>query len=85
MRVLPKTPQMLFTQDPVAFKYLYEQVITVLQSDWFICDHPLQVLHEYLESDEIECDNETAIKLGCLELRYLSRVGREDLLSRRMF
>lgn len=52
MRVLPKTPQMLFTQDPVAFKYLYEQV-----------------LHEYLENDEIECDNETAIKLGCLELR----------------
>jgi len=32
MRVLPKTPQMLYTQDPVAFKYLYEQVSSLMVS-----------------------------------------------------
>jgi len=30
-----------------------------------------QVLHEYLNNDDIECDSETAIKLGCLELRWV--------------
>lgn len=42
--------------------------------------NPLQVLHEYLDNDEIECDNETAIKLGCLELRYPSLVGGEEFI-----
>lgn len=78
MRVLPKTPQMLFTQDPIAFRYLYEQVRPLhpmMQYDWLVC-LSLQVLHEYLDNDEIECDNETAIKLGCLELRYFFSSGR---------
>ncbi len=30
---------------------------------------PLQVLRSYLEDDSIHVDNDTAVKLGCLELR----------------
>ncbi|CAI8043412.1 Focal adhesion kinase 1 [Geodia barretti] len=52
MRVLPRTPQHLLTQDPVTFQYFYDQV-----------------LHSYLVDSEIAVDNETAVKLGCLELR----------------
>jgi len=37
----------------------------------------LQVLHEYLNNDEIECDSETAIKLGCLELRYVNIMAKQ--------
>ena len=36
-----------------------------------------QVLHEYLNNDEIECDSETAIKLGCLELRYVNIMAKK--------
>ena len=28
IRVLPKTPQHLFSQDPVSFSYYYDQVVT---------------------------------------------------------
>ena len=30
IRVLPKTPQHLFTQDPVAFSYYYDQVLLLI-------------------------------------------------------
>lgn len=29
----------------------------------------MQVLHNYLEDDTLSVDNDTAVKLGCLELR----------------
>ena len=29
----------------------------------------MQVLHHYLEDDSLAVDNDTAVKLGCLELR----------------
>ncbi len=34
-----------------------------------LSESPLQVLRSYLEDDSIHVDNDTAVKLGCLELR----------------
>jgi hypothetical protein len=56
IRILPKTPQHLFSQDPVSFSYYYDQI-----------------LHTYLEDDNIVVDNDTALRLGCLEMRRFFR------------
>ena len=68
--MLPRTPQHLLTQDPVTFQYFYDQVPRHIGSeDWAMDWGCWQVLHSYLADDEIAVDNETAVKLGCLELR----------------
>ncbi len=46
---------------PLSSHYVYV-VLTLSES-------PLQVLRSYLEDDSIHVDNDTAVKLGCLELR----------------
>ncbi|XP_019852139.1 PREDICTED: focal adhesion kinase 1-like isoform X1 [Amphimedon queenslandica] len=66
IRVLPKTPQHLFTQDPVAFSYYYDQI-----------------LHSYLEDDSIAVDNDTALRLGCLEMRRFFRDMSQTALKKK--
>ena len=82
--MLPRTPQHLLTEDPVTFQYFYDQV-----PDW----NPvlgygngniyLQVLNNYLVDDEILVDNETAVKLGCLELRRFFKDMPQIALKKR--
>ena len=42
-----------------------------------------QVLHTYLEDESIEVDNETAVKLGCLELRRFYKDMPQIALKKR--
>jgi len=42
-----------------------------------------QVLHTYLEDESIEVDNETAVKLGCLELRRFYKDMPQVALKKR--
>ena len=43
----------------------------------------LQVLNSYLVSDDIVIDNETAVKLGCLELRRFFKDMPQVALKKR--
>lgn len=45
--------------------------------------HVLQVLHMYLEDDSIAVDNDTALKLGCLEIRRFFRDTSEQALRKK--
>ena len=41
---------------------------------WFVIhDMFYQILHTYLEDDSVVVSNETALKLGCLEMRRFFR------------
>ena len=42
-----------------------------------------QVLHTYLEGDEVHVDNDTAVKLGCLELRRFYKDMPQIALKKR--
>ena len=42
-----------------------------------------QVLHEYLEDGTVVIDNETAVKLGCLELRRFYKDMPQIALKRK--
>ena len=47
----------------------YKIAVRMCELHLVLTPSPLQVLRSYLEDDSIHVDNDTAVKLGCLELR----------------